>query len=197
MHIEVDTLLAYGATPKKWVKGELIFAQGNEARYYHQIETGSVKMTSLTNDAKEFIQGVFAAGNSFGEPALMLSKPYPASSYAVSESLIYRLSKDKFLLLLDDHPALFKRLFQIFCERLYCKTLTANILVNNSPEEKLIGFLLKIRSECKLDNNGLVPYTRQQMADYTGLRVETVIRTLSKLSDKKLVAIQDHKVFFK
>jgi CRP/FNR family transcriptional regulator len=197
MHIEVDTLLTYGATPKKWVKGELIFAQGNEARYYHQIETGSVKMTSLTNDAKEFIQGVFAEGNSFGEPALMLSKPYPASAYAVSDALIYRLTKDKFLLLLDDHPALFKKLFQIFCERLYCKTLTANILVNNSPEEKLIGFLLKIKSECKLNDHGLVPYTRQQLADYTGLRVETVIRTLSKLSDKKIVAIHDHKVFFK
>lgn len=197
MHIDVDTLLAYGATPKVWHKGELIFSQGNEARYFHQIDAGMVKMTSLTNDAKEFIQGVFSDGNSFGEPALMLAKPYPASAYAVSDSIIYRLSKEKFLSLLEDHPALFKKLFNIFCERLYCKTLTANILVNNSPEEKLIGFFDKIRSECKLKENGFVPYTRQQLADYTGLRVETVIRTLSKLADKKVVVIQDHKVFFK
>jgi CRP/FNR family transcriptional regulator len=197
MHIDVDTLLAYGATPKEWHKGELIFSQGNEARYFHQIDAGMVKMTSLTNDSKEFIQGVFADGNSFGEPALMLSKPYPASAYAVSDSVIYRLSKDKFLLLLDDHPALFKKLFNIFCERLYCKTLTANILVNNSPEEKLIGFFDKIKSECKLNENGLVPYTRQQIADFTALRVETVIRALSKLADKKIVTIHNHKVFYK
>lgn len=197
MHIDVDTLLAYGATPKEWQKGDLIFSQGNEARYFHQIDNGIVKMTSLTNDGKEFIQGVFNDGNSFGEPALILGKPYPASAYAVSDSVIYRLSKEKFLILLQDHPTLFKKLFHIFCERLYCKTLTANILVNNSPEEKLIGFFEKIKSECKLKESGFVPYTRQQLADYTGLRVETVIRTLSKLVDKKIVAIQDHKVFYK
>lgn len=197
MHIDVDTLLAYGATPKEWHKGALIFSQGNEARYFHQIDAGMVKMTSLTNDGKEFIQGVFNDGNSFGEPALMLGKPYPASAHAVSDSVIYRLSKEKFLILLEDHPILFKKLFHIFCERLYCKTLTANILVNNSPEEKLIGFFEKIKSECKLKESGFVPYTRQQLADYTGLRVETVIRTLSKLADKKIVAIQDHKVFYK
>lgn len=197
MHIDVETLIAYGATPKEWRKGELIFNQGNEPRYFHQIDTGMVKMTSLTNDSKEFTQGVFNDGNSFGEPALMLAKPYPASAYAVVDSIIYRLSKDKFLVLLDDHPTLFKKLFHIFCERLYCKTLTANILVNNSPEEKLIGFFDKIKDECKLNEMGLVPYTRQQLADYTGLRVETVIRTLSKLADKKIVQIQEHKVFYK
>jgi len=197
MHIDVDTLIAYGATPKEWRKGELIFNQGNEPRYFHQIDTGMVKMTSLTNDSKEFTQGLFNDGNSFGEPALMLAKPYPASAYAVVDSIIYRLSKDKFLVLLDDHPTLFKKLFHIFCERLYCKTLTANILVNNSPEEKLIGFFDKIKDECKLNETGLVPYTRQQLADYTGLRVETVIRTLSKLADKKIVQIQEHKVFYK
>ena len=48
MLIDTDTLLAYGATPKKWHKGEQIFAQENEARYFHQIDEGSVKMTSLS-----------------------------------------------------------------------------------------------------------------------------------------------------
>lgn len=197
MFIDVDTLLAYGATPKKWQKGEQIFSQENEARYFHQIEEGSVKMTSLTSDGKEFIQGVFYDGHSFGEPALWLQKPYPASAFAVTDSLIYRLSREKFLHLLDDHPSLFKQLFQIFAERLYCKTLTANILVNNSPEEKLIAFLQKIKNEKKLNEQGLVPFTRQQLADFTGLRVETVIRTLSKLSESNKVKIIDHKLYFR
>mgnify|MGYP001289260364 CR=1 FL=1 len=111
MNIEVDTLLAYGATSKKWIKGEQIFTQGNEARYYHQIAEGSVKMTTSANLSKEFIQGLFFKGNSFGEPALMIGKPYPASAYAETDSLIYRLSKEKFLILLEDHPSYYKNLF--------------------------------------------------------------------------------------
>lgn len=196
MHIEVDTLLAYGATSKKWIKGEKIFAQGNEAKYYHQIAEGAVKMATSANLSKEFIQGLFLNGNSFGEPALMIGKPYPASAYAETDSLIYRLSKEKFLLLLEDHPAYYKKLFYIFAERLYCKTLTANILMNNSPEEKIIGLLEKLKIEDKLNKEGLVPYTRQQIADFTGLRVETVIRTLAKLVEKKQVVIINHKVFY-
>ncbi|OYY08553.1 MAG: hypothetical protein B7Y66_10675, partial [Sphingobacteriia bacterium 35-36-14] len=111
MNIEVDTLLAYGATSKKWIKGEQIFTQGNEARYYHQIAEGSVKMITSANLSKEFIQGLFFKGNSFGEPALMIGKPYPASAYAETDSLIYRLSKEKFLILLEDHPSYYKNLF--------------------------------------------------------------------------------------
>jgi CRP/FNR family transcriptional regulator len=196
MNIEVDTLLAYGATSKKWIKGEQIFTQGNEARYYHQIAEGSVKMTTSANLSKEFIQGLFFKGNSFWEPALMIGKPYPASAYAETDSLIYRLSKEKFLILLEDHPSYYKNLFFIFAERLYCKTLAANILMNNSPEEKIIGLLEKLKIEKKLNEQGLVPYTRQQIADFTGLRVETVIRTLAKLVEKKQVVIINHKVFY-
>ncbi|WP_369791989.1 helix-turn-helix domain-containing protein [Sediminibacterium sp. C3] len=42
-----------------------------------------------------------------------------------------------------------------------------------------------------------MPFTRQQLADFTGLRVETVIRTLSKLSERNKVKIIDHKLYYK
>jgi CRP/FNR family transcriptional regulator len=68
--------------------------------------------------------------------------------------------------------------------------------MNNSPEEKIIGLLEKLKIEKKLNEQGLVPYTRQQIADFTGLRVETVIRTLAKLVEKRQVVIINHKVFY-
>jgi CRP-like cAMP-binding protein len=197
MQIDVDTLLAYGAIPKIYKKGDVIFLQGNDPRYFYQINVGIVKLISIANDTKEYIQGVFENGNSFGEPPLMLSKPYPASAYAITETVTYRLSKDKFLHLIEDHPIYFKKLFYLFTNRLYFKSLAANILVNNSPEEKLIAFFEKIKAEFKLTENGMVPYTRQQIADFTGLRVETVIRTLTKLVEKQVIVNHGHKVYYK
>ena len=40
----------------------------------------------------------------------------------------------------------------------------------------------------------VVPFTRQQLADMTGLRVETVIKTIKKLEADQSLSIKNHKV---
>jgi CRP-like cAMP-binding protein len=42
----------------------------------------------------------------------------------------------------------------------------------------------------------LIPFTRQEIANFTGLRVETVIRALSKMSKCKKVDIINHKIYY-
>ena len=46
------------------------------------------------------------------------------------------------------------------------------------------------------DNPIQIPFTRQEIANYTGLRVETVIRTLSVMKSKNMIIIKDRKLFF-
>jgi len=42
----------------------------------------------------------------------------------------------------------------------------------------------------------LVPFTRQEIANFTGLRVETVIRAFSKMKAEKKIDIINHKIYF-
>lgn len=42
----------------------------------------------------------------------------------------------------------------------------------------------------------LVPYTRQQIADLIGLRVETVIRTIKKMETENLLLIDHSKIYY-
>ena len=42
----------------------------------------------------------------------------------------------------------------------------------------------------------LVEFTRQEIANFTGLRVETVIRELSKMSKTNKVEIINHKLYY-
>lgn len=44
--------------------------------YYFQIAEGSIKMVSVNDIGKEFIQGTFKAGDSFGEPVIQKGKIY-------------------------------------------------------------------------------------------------------------------------
>jgi CRP-like cAMP-binding protein len=97
---------------------------------------------------------------------------------------------------LDDYPAIAKAMLTIFAYRIYDKAATAQILISHTPEEKIAGFLKKIKEAAKAEGPYLIPYTRQQIADFTGLRVETVIRALIKLEKEKKLQIIHHKVYY-
>lgn len=196
MNIDNDILLTWGATIKKYNKGEIIFEEGNEARFFYQIMTGEVKMFNLNQDCREFTQGVFKEGNSFGEPPLFINEPYPASAITTKESVLIKLSKEQFLKILDEYPKLQRLFLNEFAKRIYIKSITARDNINNPPDLRILGLLNSLKNK---DLSGmekvLVPHTRQEIANLTGLRVETVIRTLKKLHAQKKVEIVKHKLY--
>jgi len=197
MTIHPDILLTYGASNKKLNKGDIIFEVGEEPRFYFQIVTGRVKVYSLNNQGKELIQGQFIDGESFGEPPLFVEHPYPSTAIACSDVILLKLSKEKFFIVLKENPELCSALLYTFAQRIYNKSITAQILNSHTPELKILGFLEKLKSEAinPLEKQ-VVPLTRQQIADSVGLRVETVIRTLIKLEKEQKLKIINHKVYY-
>ena len=77
MPIDIDLLTAWGGTSKIYKKGEIVFHEGDLARCYYQIIKGEVKMFNVNHEGKEFMQGIFSDGQSFGEPPVIINKPYP------------------------------------------------------------------------------------------------------------------------
>lgn len=196
MQIDTAILITYGAVTRKVKKGEIIFSEGNAARFFHQVVEGGVKVFSTNSDGKELIQGLFYAGQSFGEPPLFVEKPYPSTAVALVESVVLRLGKESFFAVLDDYPAIAQGLLAVFAQRIYNKAATAQILTSHTPEEKIASFLKKVKEAANVERPYLIPYTRQQIADFTGLRVETVIRALIKLEKEKKLQILHHKVYY-
>lgn len=199
MNIDKDILLAWGGKLKKFHKNEFIFMEGDMARYYHQIAEGSVRMYNVNDNAgKEFTQGTFAGGDSFGEPPVITGDPYPANAVAQTESVIMLLSRDNFIRILHEYPDIHFRFTETLAKRLYSKAITMKEVMNNSPQTRITGFLNSYKKKHAAENKEriIIPYTRQEIANFTGLRVETVIRTLIKMSDEKMVEIKDHKLYY-
>lgn len=196
MNIDIEVLMNYGATIKTIKKGDFLYVEGDEARFYYQVKEGNIKVLNMNNEGKELIQGIYKDGESFGEPSLFIDRTYISSAYAVVDTQIVKLHKEKYLKLIDDYPEVARTILQCFAKRLYDKATTTQILMSHTPEDKIIGFLKKIKSEENHISPCLVPYTRQQIADFTGLRVETVIRTLSRLNTQQKVEIVNHKVYY-
>lgn len=198
MQIDVDVLFTWGAVAKKYQKDEIIFYEDECALFYYQIIEGTVKMFSANEDGKEFTQGVFEEGCSFGEPPLFIDGVYPSSAITTVESVIIKISKDKFLTIIDEYPAINKCFMQLLALRVYRKALTNKHIINQKPEFRINAFLMDYKQNNSVsDSEKLqIPYTRQEIADFTGLRVETVIRTLTQMNKCNKVEINNHKLFY-
>jgi len=197
MFINLDLIIAYGGIQKKYRKGDLIFLEGDQCRYYYQIVEGSIKMFNITSEGKEFTQGLFSSGESFGEPPLFIDLPYPTSSEATSNSIVIRLPKEKFLTLIDEYPKLKNKILLLLSHRTYNKSVVSKIIINSSPESRILSFLEyhKLKHGIQ-ENKNLISLTRQQIADHIGLRVETVIRVLLRLKAKGIVEIKNRKLYY-
>jgi CRP-like cAMP-binding protein len=196
--IDEDLLIQFGARLATFNKGEILFDQGDMPRYYFQILSGEVKMNNFNDEGKEFVQGFFTAGESFGEPPLFLKDTYPANAEAIVNSKIYLLLKDKFMDLLMANPQIHLSMTTNLARRLYYKSIMASEISSQEPEHrvlKLIDYFKTKISKTPINTDYKVEITRQQIADLTGLRVETVIRAIKALEKKGELTIKNRKVY--
>lgn len=180
-------------------KGQILFEEGDPARDFYQVEEGQVKMYILNPDGQEFTQGIFNQGESFGEPALLGGFDYPSSAMATEKGKVWRLPKPDFLQLLKENFDIHIKLNQVLCKRLQYKSMILTEVSSYDPEHRISTLLKYLKS--KLSKKGdeekvIVPFTRQQLADMTGLRVETVIRAIKKMEKEKKLKLQGHKILF-
>ena len=196
MSIDINILKSKGAICKHYDKNEVIFYEDESANYYYQIVEGAVKMFNANNEGKQFLQGLFGNGQSFGEPPLIIHGKYPSTAVVLKPSIICRLPKEDFLELVTTNLEMQYRLLEVFAQRLYSKAVTANEIINHNPESRILSFLDAYKKKCQSGDKAIIPFTRQVIADFTGLRVETVIRTLSKMKLDSKVDIVNRKVIY-
>ncbi len=196
--ITVELLEKYGAVKKSFDKNDIIFEEGNLPLHYYQVISGEVKMSNYNDDGREFIQGIFYNGQSFGEPPLFLNQKYPANAIAVENAEIFILSKENFMKLLEENPKISIKVIENLAQRLYYKSVMAAEISTHEPEHrvlKLIDHGIAYFNFQKDKNGYLINFTRQQIGDLTGLRVETVIRTIKALEKKGELKIINRKVY--
>jgi len=197
MPIDTDILITYGATVSRVKKNTIIFNQGDKARYYYQILEGQVKTFNLNPNQKEYVQAIANHGECFGEACIFIDEPYASNAVTMKDTIMLRLPKNIFFDILKDHPEIQMAMLRSFAMKINDTSVSARILNQQSPEHRIIEFLTHYKKKSTSSKDRIpIPFTRQEIANLTGLRIETVIRTLRKLSEAQKVDIIDHKVFY-
>lgn len=191
--INEEILQEYHAAVIALNKGETLFHQGDAALYFFIVRSGRIKMSNYSDDGREFVQGYFTEGQSFGEPPFFSRSPYPASAIATEKCDVWKIPHDDFLRLLKNNFEIHLEVMKALCGRLVYKSTMLSELAIEEAQHRLRTLLKYLAEHASIHSHGPVKIslTRQQLADMTGLRVETVIRSIKSLEQKHLLEIDD------
>ncbi|MFN8320769.1 MAG: Crp/Fnr family transcriptional regulator [Saprospiraceae bacterium] len=196
--LDREILLQYQAQEKNFERGDIIFQEESLPRYFFQLIEGCIKMVSHGEDDKSFTQGIFTTGQCFGEPPLILNLPYPSSAIAVTSGKYIRLSKENFEKMLVEQPHVCKMVNTLLAAKTYEKSKRNTMLTGQAPEYRIQFILDEMKRKQGIDHatREQICLTRQEIADFTGLRVETVIRTLKRMEQENKIEIRNRKLYY-
>lgn len=195
--IDIDLLLACGAAYKKVSAGEIIFQEGTACHFYYQLVSGIVRWVNVDEEGNEYIQTLIDPGECFGEIPLFDEGPYAATAIADEDAVLIRLHRSSFIQLLKDSPEIHFSFTRLLAKRVRFKFLLIKSLALYAPEARIAALINYLKAENKnfCPKCNQLKLTRQQIADMTGLRVETVIRAMRHMHDRGELVIEKGKVF--
>lgn len=198
MNIDQEILYSFGGEKVIYKAKEFIFKEGDYSQYYFQIISGKVKLNIFTENGKEFIHNILGKNQSFGDPLLFIEKVYPTNAISLQTTEIIRMPKDNFMQMLKSNPDISLDMNMCLSQRLYYNNLMVRNLALADPIQRLQGVMDYLKSYHDGDCQHCFPVelTRQQIADLTGLRVETVIRTIKKMVNNKIIKLEGRRILY-
>jgi CRP/FNR family transcriptional regulator, nitrogen fixation regulation protein len=160
-----------------------IFNEGAQADYYYKVVSGVVRTCKFLVDGRRQIDAFLIPGDVFG---LESASEYRLCAEAVSDCTVIAYRKTK---ITAGDPNLSQELLGFAMQNMVRAQSHSLLLGRHSAVEKVAGFLLDWAE--KFCNQGTLSLamTRQDIADYLGLTIETVSRTLSQLERDKVIEL--------
>jgi CRP/FNR family transcriptional regulator, anaerobic regulatory protein len=186
-HQAARPLMAISSLHRK-APGEVLFAEGDDADSIYEVVSGTVRLYKVLPDGRRLITGFLSAGHLLG---LAQDGVCVYTAEAITDVTLCRYKRAAFERLVDEVPGFAKRLLAVTSDELRAAQERMLLLGRKSATEKVASFLVLLAG----DENGddvqavAVPMTRSDIADYLGLTIETVSRTLSKLRQQGVIAL--------
>lgn len=196
---EIELLKKAGGKLKTFKKKEVVFFESEHVFHYHYIISGRIKMLNASETGKEYVHGIFGSGESFGEPALFGNENYPATAIAMEDSTLLVLEKSLFYQLLQKNFDYHISFTEKLCKRLRYKTIMTYAISSLDAQDRLLSLFAYLKEDQKTqndDNTFTIELTRKEIAELTGLRIETVIRTVKKMVLEGKLKMDKRKIIY-
>jgi CRP/FNR family transcriptional regulator len=169
---------------------EALFTAGQIAHSVHNLTEGVARLYKLLPDGRRQIIGFALPGDFLGTAP---SDRYGYSADAIGSVSVCRLSREAFTHFIAQRPHFLLRINEFAARELMLAQEQMLLLGRRTAEEKIASFLVGWRE--RLAHIGYerqtiaLPMSRQDIADYLGLTIETVSRTLTRFEREKMLVI--------
>ena len=166
-----------------------IFLEGDPADRLWVVQAGQVKIVKHTSDGQENLLEVITPGEMFGGAGILFPL-HPATAVAMTVTTTLSLEREQFLRLIRQYPDIALRIIELLGERLRA-AMKMRALSTERVDVRLANILLKLCDKIgEPASQGIrinLPLSRQDLADMTGMTIETAIRIMSRFRKEGLV----------
>lgn len=184
------------ATQVHFRAGEMIFPEGERADNVFGLSQGVVRLYKLLPDGRRQILTFALPGDFLGMP---FAERHSFSADAIGEVASCRFSRDALTKLIRSSSNVMRLLIEFATRELDRTQEQLLLLGNGSAEERVAMFLVNWRNRLAhlsaFSESVPLPMPRQDIADFLGLTLETISRTLAKLEQKSVIRLAPKGVF--
>jgi CRP-like cAMP-binding protein len=162
-----------------------IYGENERAEYLYRVISGSVRTYKVLNDGRRQIGAFYLPGDIFG---LEIGDEHTFSAEAIMESKVLVIKRSALVALAARDNEVARRLWAMTAGELQ-RAQDHIMLLIKTAQERVAGFLLEMSARAPAGNEVDLPMSRQDIADYLGLTIETVSRTLTQLENAATIAV--------
>jgi CRP/FNR family nitrogen fixation transcriptional regulator len=179
-----DALEMMGA-PMSFVRNAEIYGENEPAEYLYKVVSGTVRTSKILNDGRRQIGEFYMPGDIFG---LEMGSDHAFAAEAIADTKVIVIKRSAVEALAARDNDVARQLWATTGRELQ-RMQDHILLLIKTAQERVAGFLLEMAERIKSTTEVELPMSRQDIADYLGLTIETVSRTLTILESSAAIAL--------
>jgi CRP/FNR family nitrogen fixation transcriptional regulator len=174
---------------RSYARKRKIIREDDPATRVYQVISGTVCTAKMLRDGRRQVGGFYFSGDVFG---LEAAEKHTLAAQAITVVRVRIIKKQSLSALALSDCKITDHLLLLTARELALKQSLA-LLLSRNAQERVIGFIIEMAQHGLSKGNRIaLPMTRQDIADYLGLTIETVSRTLHDLERRDAIKIKGY-----
>lgn len=175
---------------------DILFRQGQEARYFYYVREGQMQLSRLAEDGGEKVMDIVHPGQIFAEAVMFMEQRcYPVNAEALQPGTLVAFDMETFRNILKESVDTCFRLMSAMSQRLHVQLNEIDSLSLHNATYRLVHYLLKSVPAGTTEKTAItLGYPKNILASRLSIQPETFSRIMARLKRDNIVIMQGNQI---